>query len=113
MMNGALSQMNFKIAALTLLTGITTAAFAETPIQATDSIESLSKAKVVTTVNGQPGSLQELLASGKVKVIDVNTAPVDATEAPAASEINETNIEESQPEPVSAPPADDIEAQIQ
>ncbi|MEL4296805.1 hypothetical protein [Acinetobacter ursingii] len=30
-------------------------AFAEQPVQAGETLESLSKAKVTTTVNGQPG----------------------------------------------------------
>ena len=35
-------------------------AFAEPPIQPSDTLESLSKATVQTTINGQPGSLEQM-----------------------------------------------------
>ena len=37
-----------------------TSAFAEPPIQPGDTLESLSKATVQTTINGQPGSLEQM-----------------------------------------------------
>ena len=52
------------------------AAFAEPPVQAGETRESLSKAKITTTVNGQPGSLADLVNSGKVQVISGQSAPV-------------------------------------
>ena len=51
-------------------------AFAEQPVQAGETLESLSKAKVTTTVNGQPGSLEELVNSGKVQLISAQSNPV-------------------------------------
>ena len=51
--------MHAKLLSLSLITGLMSAtAFAEPAIQAGDSLESLSKVKVSTTVNGQAGSIQ-------------------------------------------------------
>ena len=58
-----------KILGLGLIAGIiSVAAFAEPAVQPGETLESLSQAKITTTVNGQPGSLQELAASGKIKI---------------------------------------------
>lgn len=99
-------------------------AFAEPPVQAGETLESLSKAKVVTTVNGQPGTLQEVLANAQMKVISEGattqapsdakapignlppaeaevTAPQAQTAVPAQPEVNAT--EEA---PVEAPAAE-------
>ena len=71
-----------KILGLGLIAGIiSVAAFAEPAVQPGETLESLSQAKVTTTVNGQPGSLQELAASGKIKILG-DSAQV--TEAPAS-----------------------------
>ncbi|MDM1329696.1 hypothetical protein [Acinetobacter indicus] len=62
--------MYSKLLGAGLITGLMSAtAFAEPPIQPGDTLESLSKAKVVTTVNGQPGSLQDIVASGQVRIV--------------------------------------------
>ncbi|WP_406741378.1 hypothetical protein [Acinetobacter shaoyimingii] len=107
-------------------------AFAEPAIQPGETLESLSKAKITTTVNGQPGSIKELVESGKVKVISdqgqvatsapSTTAPADATaidpqtnapasSAPAANaDVNSSPVE--QPNAQSeAPDAGQIPAQ--
>ena len=70
--------MHSKILASLGLIGtvISASAFAEPPIQLGDTLESLSQAKVMTTVNGQPGSIQELVSSGQIKLLDPNTAPI-------------------------------------
>ena len=71
-----------KILGLGLIAGIiSVAAFAEPAVQPGETLESLSQAKITTTVNGQPGSLQELAASGKIKILG-DSAQV--TEAPAS-----------------------------
>lgn len=44
--------------------------YAEAPIQAGDTLESLSKVRIQTTVNGQPGSIQELVSSGQIQLIN-------------------------------------------
>ena len=59
------------------------AVFAEPSIQPGDTLESLSKAKVTTTVNGQPGSLQELISSGQIK--PAAETPAMHTPAPNAA----------------------------
>src|SRR5574344_6314 len=48
---------------------ISISAFAEPPIQAGDTLESLSKVKISTTINGQAGSLQELIATGQIRIV--------------------------------------------
>ncbi|QIO07754.1 hypothetical protein [Acinetobacter lanii] len=71
--------MRTQFLALSLMTGLSFAsvsAFAEPPVQAGETLESLSKVKVTTTVNGQPGSLNDLVSSGQVKLLgDANAAP--------------------------------------
>lgn len=51
-------------------TVMSVSAFAEPAVQPGDTLESLSKAKVMTTVNGQPGSLQDLVSSGQIKLMN-------------------------------------------
>ena len=70
--------MHSKILASLGLIGtvISASAFAEPPIQPGDTLESLSQAKVTTTVNGQPGSIQELVSSGQIKLLDPNAAAI-------------------------------------
>lgn len=70
--------MRTQLLALSLMTGLSLtsiAAFAEPPVQAGETLESLSKVKVTTTVNGQPGSLNDLVSSGQVKIVGDATAP--------------------------------------
>lgn len=43
--------------------------YAEPPLQAGDTLESLSKVSIQTSVNGQPGSIQDLVDSGQIQVI--------------------------------------------
>lgn len=62
-------------------TMLSVSAFAEAPVQPGETLESLSKVKVMTTVNGQPGSIQELVNSGQIKLIAPDTAPTQATAA--------------------------------
>ncbi|RGD92563.1 hypothetical protein [Acinetobacter sp. SWAC57] len=57
---------------------VSASAFAEPPIQPGDTLESLSQAKITTTVNGQPGSIQELVNSGQIKLLKPNVANVPA-----------------------------------
>ncbi|MEG1031652.1 MAG: hypothetical protein RSE28_07325, partial [Acinetobacter sp.] len=65
--------MHSKLLGLSLITGLMSAtAFAEPPIQPGDTLESLSKVKVMTTVNGQAGSIQDLVASGQIRIVDAN-----------------------------------------
>lgn len=60
-----------KIIGLGLISGLmSAAAIAEPPIQPGDTLQSLSQVKITTTVNGQQGSIQELVASGQVRIAD-------------------------------------------
>lgn len=47
----------------------TTTVFAEPAVQAGQTLESLSKVTISTTVNDQPGSLNALLQSGEYQLI--------------------------------------------
>ena len=68
--------MHANLLSLSLITGLMSAtAFAEPAIQAGDSLDSLSKVKVSTTVNGQAGSIQDLVASGQIRIVDANQTP--------------------------------------
>ena len=82
-----------------LLAGValaSTTAFAEPAVQPGETLESLSKAKIATTVNGQPGTLKEVLNQEKLTVISESAQPAPAATAPAST----------QPEqPVEAPEA--------
>lgn len=64
----------------------TTAVFAEPAVQPGETLESLSQAKVNTTVNGQPGSLQELMSSGKYTPVAAPQPTTPASTAPSAPE---------------------------
>ena len=67
--------MHANLLSLSLITGLMSAtAFAEPAIQAGDSLDSLSKVKVSTTVNGQAGSIQDLVASGQIRILDASQA---------------------------------------
>ena len=92
--------MRLSLAHLAMVTGLTFAsmtAFAEPPVQAGETLESLSKVKVSTTVNGQPGSLNELLASGQIKVLPGTQSTAAPASVPAANP--------AQQNPVMADPA--------
>lgn len=110
--------MRTQILSFSLLAGLSVAsfsAFAEPPVQAGETLESLSKAKVITTVNGQPGSLNELLSSGQIKLVEGQTAvdvaqpaPHQTTQAPNASA--ETQGQIAPVEPAVAQPDANAEA---
>lgn len=90
------------IGLLSGLSIISASAFAEPQVQAGETLESLSQAKVTTTINGQPGSLQDLVSSGKVQIVgDANSAQ----QAPAQGAIAATDqdIPAQQTEPAQAP----------
>ncbi|MEJ8024901.1 hypothetical protein WKH82_05420, partial [Acinetobacter baumannii] len=59
-----------KIIGIGVITGLCSmAALAESAVQPGDTLESLSKVKVTTTVNGQPGSISDLVNSGQVQQV--------------------------------------------
>lgn len=74
-----------KIIGLGLISGLmSAAAMAEPPIQPGDTLQSLSQVKITTTVNGQQGSIQELVASGQVRIADA-MAPAELNNTQAAN----------------------------
>ena len=84
--------MRTQILSFSLLAGLSVAsfsAFAEPAVQAGETLESLSKAKVTTTVNGQPGSLNELLSSGQIKLVEGQTTDVAQ---PAATQATQNQV---------------------
>lgn len=62
-----------------------TSAFAEPAVQPGQTLESLAQVKVSTTVNGQPGSLQDLLSSGKFQPVTPETTPPTDAPQPASN----------------------------
>ncbi|TCB65495.1 hypothetical protein [Acinetobacter sp. ANC 4178] len=50
-------------------------AFAEPAVEAGETLESLSQAKISTTINGQPGSIQDLIQSGQVRLVNTDNNP--------------------------------------
>ena len=78
-----------KITLALLLAAFTASAFAEPAAQSGDSVDSLAGVKVMTTVNGQPGSLAERMAANNQAAVETTQASadmvsVDAIDAPIA-----------------------------
>ncbi|UGQ30116.1 hypothetical protein [Acinetobacter calcoaceticus] len=101
-----------KIIGISVITGLCSmAALAEPAVQPGDTLESLSKVKVTTTVNGQPGSISDLVNSGQVQ--QVSAAPTNAapTGAPIPADVPPAppaGGEMAPPAPIDAvPPAQD------
>ena len=99
-----------KIIGIGVITGLCSmAALAEPAVQPGDTLESLSKVKVTTTVNGQPGSINDLVNSGQVQQVSAaptNAAPTGApfpADVPPAPPAAPTDA--VPPAPNQAPPA--------
>ena len=95
--------MYSKLLGLSVVTALmATTAFAEPQVQPGDSLENLSKVKVSTTVNGQAASLQELVASGQIRIVGTpQNAPT------TMQSVSEAEMQ-AQPNDGAAPPAMDI-----
>lgn len=103
--------MYSKLLGLGLIAGLASASvFAEPAVQPGETLESLSKAKITTTVNGQPGSLNELIASGKIQPITTAPAqgadstvtehtPATQAEPTAEAPLNPANAQAELPDP--------------
>ncbi len=99
--------MYSKLIGLGLIAGLASASvFAEPAVQPGETLESLSKAKITTTVNGQPGSLNELISSGKIQPIA--TAPAQGTESTTPE-----NTPAPQAEPTADAPVNPANAQAE
>lgn len=95
--------MYSKLLGLSVVTALmATAAFAEPQVQPGDSLENLSKVKVSTTVNGQAASLQELVASGQIRIVGT------PQNAPTTMQSDSEAEMQAQPNDGTAPPAMDI-----
>lgn len=88
--------MRFHLFACALVSSISISAFAEPPIQAGDTLESLSKVKISTTINGQTGSLQELIANGQIRIVSSADANLtNPTENMAQQPANQISAEQA------------------
>lgn len=88
--------MRFHLFACALVSSISISAFAEPPIQAGDTLESLSKVKISTTINGQTGSLQELIANGQIRIVSSADANLtNPTENMAQQPANQITAEQA------------------
>lgn len=95
--------MYSKLLGLSVATALmATTAFAEPQVQPGDSLENLSKVKVSTTVNGQAASLQELVASGQIRIVGM------PQNAPTTMQSGSEAEMQAQPNDGAAPPAMDI-----
>ena len=97
-----------KVLAFGLLMGlVNVTAFAEPAVQAGETLESLSQAKITTSINGQPGSIQELVQSGQVRLVNPENSSVQPSPAAAADLSSDTSTAAS-PSPAmpSAPQLD-------
>ena len=95
--------MYSKLLGLSVVTALmATTAFAEPQVQPGDSLENLSKVKVSTTVNGQAASLQELVASGQIRIVST------PQNAPTTMQSGSEAEMQAQPNDGAAPPAMDI-----
>lgn len=98
--------MHLNILGLSLVTTLaftSVAALAEPVVQAGETLESLSKTKISTTVNGQPGSINELVANGQIKLLNEQS---NASVPAQPSEPNVVEAPQNQPtsvEPVATP----------
>src|SRR5690606_29647854 len=102
--------MHSKLLGLSLVTGLMSAtAFAEPAIQPGDSLESLSKVKVTTTVNGQAVSIQDLVASGQIRLVDPSQIATDPTQAASETE----QVQSSSATDANAPQAADLNTTAQ
>lgn len=92
--------MRFHLCACALISSISISAFAEPPIHADDTLESLSKVKISTTINGQAGSLQELIANGQIRIIssaDANLpSPIENIAQQPANQISAAQANRAQ-----------------
>ncbi|NNG99519.1 hypothetical protein [Acinetobacter sp. ANC 5414] len=80
--------MHSKLLSLSLITGLMSAtAFAEPAIQPGDSLESLSKVKMTTSVNGQAGSIQDLVTSGQIRIVDASQIAAEPTQAGSETQV--------------------------
>lgn len=80
---------------------ISAAAFAEPPVQPGETLESLSKAKITTTINGQQGSIESLVNSGQVRLVNpAMSTPASAPEQsgqPAAEQQSMPHMQHPMP----------------
>ena len=93
--------MRFHLFACALVgSSISISVFAEPPIHAGDTLESLSKVKISTTINGQAGSLQELIANGQIRIVpsaDANlTNPTENMAQQPANQISAEQVNRAQ-----------------
>lgn len=68
------------VSSITLVSGL---AFAESAVQAGETLESLSKVKISTSVNGQPGSIDEVLSKGDLKLLNDGSNSTVPVQPPA------------------------------
>jgi len=86
--NGVHLMIHSKIIGIGVIAGLCSmAALAEPAVQPGETLESLSKVKVTTTVNGQPGSISDLVKSGQVQPVSVAPTGAAPTGAPIPADV--------------------------
>jgi hypothetical protein len=94
--HGVMMSSNQLIAAKVLACGlfiglVNVTAFAEPAVQAGETLESLSQAKITTSINGQPGSIQELVQSGQVRLVNPEQISAQPSSAAAVEQSPDTS----------------------
>ena len=94
--HGAMMSSHNLISATVLASGLllgfsSVSAFAEPTVQAGETLESLSQAKVSTSINGQPGSIQELIQSGQVRLVNTENHPTASSMSAAPNSIEDAS----------------------
>jgi hypothetical protein len=86
--NGVHLMIHSKIIGIGVIAGLCSmAALAEPAVQPGETLESLSKVKVTTTVNGQPGSISDLVKSGQVQPVSAAPTGAAPTGAPIPADV--------------------------
>ena len=100
-----------KVLACGLLMGfVNVTAFAEPAVQAGETLESLSQAKITTSINGQPGSIQELVQSGQVRLVNPENSSVQPSPVATADLSSDTSTAASPSESMPSAPQLDSSA---
>jgi len=113
--DGVMMSSNHVVAAKVLACGllmgfVNVTAFAEPAVQAGETLESLSQAKITTSINGQPGSIQELVQSGQVRLVNPENSSVQPSPVATADLSSDTSTAASPSESMPSAPQLDSSA---
>lgn len=86
-----------KLLALGVFTSVMSlSALAEPRVQPGETLESLSKARITTTVNGQNASLENLVNSGQIRLVQPSQAPAMQSNQPSSMPSGQSGMSQQQ-----------------